>query len=67
MLPISFVLIAALASRDIVVFLDGKIARWWMPDHILFVESLPKTGTGKVLKNALREQYGNILISAAHG
>ncbi|MDO9476897.1 MAG: AMP-binding protein, partial [Pseudohongiella sp.] len=56
---------ARVEANEIVVFLDGKIARWWMPDHILFVESLPKTGTGKVLKNELREQYGNILISAA--
>jgi 3-(methylthio)propionyl---CoA ligase len=58
---------ARVEANEIVVFLDGKIARWWMPDHILFVESLPKTGTGKVLKNELREQYGNILISTAQG
>jgi fatty-acyl-CoA synthase len=47
------------------VFLEGKIARWWMPDHILFVETLPKTGTGKVLKNELREMYGSILLTTA--
>jgi 3-(methylthio)propionyl---CoA ligase len=50
-------------TADLAVFLDGKIARWWMPDHILFVESLPKTGTGKVLKNELRELYGSILLT----
>jgi len=31
-------------------------AKWWVPDAIVFVESLPKTGTGKVVKAALREQ-----------
>jgi 3-(methylthio)propionyl---CoA ligase len=56
---------ADVSAAEIAVFLDGKIARWWMPDQILFVESLPKTGTGKVLKNELREQYGSILLTAA--
>jgi len=44
-------------------FLDGRIARWWMPDRTLFVDSLPKTGTGKIRKNQLREQYGDILLN----
>ncbi|MGM0631696.1 MAG: long-chain fatty acid--CoA ligase [Pseudomonadota bacterium] len=44
-------------------FLDGRMARWWMPDRMLFVDGLPKTGTGKVRKNELREQYGDLLLS----
>ncbi|MAY56688.1 MAG: long-chain fatty acid--CoA ligase [Gammaproteobacteria bacterium] len=43
-------------------FLEGRIARWWMPDRIEFLTSLPRTGTGKVLKNELREQYRDILL-----
>jgi fatty-acyl-CoA synthase len=43
-------------------FLDGRMARWWMPDRTVFVDSLPKTGTGKVRKNELREQYGDLLL-----
>ncbi|ALO46839.1 long-chain fatty acid--CoA ligase [Pseudohongiella spirulinae] len=50
--------------KDISRFLDGRIARWWMPDRVIFVESLPRTGTGKVLKNELREQYGTILLES---
>lgn len=50
-----------LNHEDIVSFLDGKIARWWTPDQTIFVASLPKTGTGKVLKNELRNQYGDVL------
>jgi 3-(methylthio)propionyl---CoA ligase len=52
-----------LAEQDIVQYLDGKIARWWMPDRTVFVDSLPKTGTGKVLKNELREKYRSLLLT----
>ena len=48
-------------------FLDGRMARWWMPNRILFVDSLPKTGTGKVRKNELREQYDDLLLVATAG
>ncbi|TFH71508.1 fatty-acid--CoA ligase [Gammaproteobacteria bacterium LSUCC0112] len=51
-------------EKDLTLFLNGKIARWWMPDQILFVEALPKTGTGKVLKNELRDRYGSVLLAA---
>ncbi len=37
--------------------LSGCVAKWWLPDEILFVDSLPHTATGKLLKTALREQY----------
>ena len=37
-------------------FLEGKIARWWMPDDVVFVESLPHTATGKLSKVELRRQ-----------
>jgi fatty-acyl-CoA synthase len=43
---------------DIIVVLDGKFARWQLPkpEHIHFVESLPKTGTGKLDKKVLRRR-----------
>lgn len=50
-----------LTHEDIVEFLCGKIARWWTPDQTVFVTALPKTGTGKVLKNELRTRYGSVL------
>ena len=43
-------------------FLDGKIAKWWMPDAVRFVDSLPRNGVGKVMKAALREEYRGILL-----
>ena len=45
-------------DRDgVLAFLDGKIAKWWMPDDVTFVDALPHTATGKVSKRDLRERY----------
>ena len=35
----------------------GGIAKWWLPDEVHFVESMPITGTGKIQKAELRKQY----------
>jgi fatty-acyl-CoA synthase len=43
--------------EDILGFLDGKIAKWWMPDDVVFVEQLPHTATGKLQKMKLREMF----------
>ncbi len=46
------------ATRDdILKFMDGKIAKWWMPEDVQFVTAIPHTATGKILKTALREQF----------
>ncbi len=45
--------------EDILKFMEGKIAKWWMPDDVAFVEGIPHTATGKILKTALREQFRN--------
>jgi fatty-acyl-CoA synthase len=37
--------------------MDGKIAKWWMPDDVVFVDAIPHTATGKILKTALRDQF----------
>jgi acyl-CoA synthetase (AMP-forming)/AMP-acid ligase II len=36
---------------------DGKIAKWWMPEAVEFIDELPHTATGKVQKVRLREMY----------
>ncbi len=43
-------------------FLNDKIAKWWMPDAVIFVDSLPHTATGKLLKVDLRKEYENYLL-----
>ena len=45
------------------MFLAGKIAKWWMPDAVRFVDSLSRNGVGKVPKAALREQYQAVLLA----
>jgi fatty-acyl-CoA synthase len=48
----------AQASRDeILAFFEGKLAKWQVPDDVVFVESIPLGATGKVQKNKLREQF----------
>jgi fatty-acyl-CoA synthase len=49
------------ALRD---HLARHIAKWWLPDEILFVDALPHTGTGKILKSALREQYRDYRLAS---
>jgi fatty-acyl-CoA synthase len=51
-------------SQALLEFFDGRVAKWWKPDAIVFVESVPLGGTGKVLKNQLREQYGDYYLTA---
>ncbi len=52
------------SKEDILNFLSDKIAKWWMPDDVVFVESLPHTATGKLLKIALRETYRDHLTAS---
>ena len=47
-----------ISKEDILAFLDGKIAHWWMPDAIEFVDEIPHTATGKIRKTALRDSFG---------
>ncbi|RJF90992.1 long-chain fatty acid--CoA ligase [Sphingomonas cavernae] len=48
---------AEVSAAEITAYLSDKVAKWWLPDEILFVESLPHTATGKLLKTALRTEY----------
>jgi fatty-acyl-CoA synthase len=48
---------ADVSPDAIMEHLSRQVAKWWLPDEILFVDSLPHTATGKLLKTALREQY----------
>jgi fatty-acyl-CoA synthase len=46
------------SAEEIMAYLDGKIAKWWMPDAVEFVDEIPHTATGKIQKMTLREQFG---------
>jgi acyl-CoA synthetase (AMP-forming)/AMP-acid ligase II len=48
---------AALTRDEMLSFYEGKIAKWWLPDDVQFVDSIPLGATGKILKTRLREQF----------
>ena len=50
---------------EILAFMSGKIAKWWMPDDVVFVDEIPHTATGKILKTALREQFRDYRLPTA--
>jgi len=55
-------------TRDALIsWFDGKVARWWTPDDVVFADSLPVGGTGKIQKNRLRETYAQHRLPSAQG
>ncbi len=56
---------ASPSSADIREFLADKVAKWWLPDDVAFVEELPHTATGKVSKARLREQFQDYELPTA--
>jgi len=48
-----------LTGDEIKDFLADRVAKWWLPDAVVFVDELPHSATGKLLKTALREQFGD--------
>ena len=47
----------ALSRDDVLGFLEGKFARWWLPDDVVFLDEIPKTSVGKFDKKLLRERF----------
>jgi fatty-acyl-CoA synthase len=48
---------AALSREELLAYMEPRVPKWWLPDEVVFVESLPHTATGKLLKSRLRELY----------
>ena len=42
---------------EIIEYLRPRVAKWWLPDDVIFIEAIPKTGVGKFDKKVLRKQY----------
>ena len=51
--------------EEILSYLTGKIAKWWMPDDVVFVDDIPHTATGKIQKTTLRERFGSYRLPTA--
>jgi fatty-acyl-CoA synthase len=45
------------SKEELLAFLQDKVARWWMPDDVAFVDEIPHTATGKIQKTTLRERF----------
>jgi len=54
---------SAASREDILNFLAPRFAKWWLPDDVVFVDALPHTASGKLLKTRLRDQYCDHLVS----
>ena len=52
-------------KQSVLAFLEGKIAKWWMPDDMVLVQEIPHTATGKILKTALRDKFSNHVLPTA--
>jgi 3-(methylthio)propionyl---CoA ligase len=56
---------ATLSSDELIDFMRDKVAKWWLPDDVVFVDAIPHTATGKVLKTKLREDFRNHKLPSA--
>ena len=52
-------------KEDLLHFLDGKIAKWWMPDDVVLIDLIPLGATGKINKLALREHFKDYRLPTA--
>ncbi len=48
---------AQVTREELLKFFEGKVAKWWIPDDVAFVDDLPHTATGKLLKTKIREDF----------
>ena len=55
----------SISKDDILGFMRGKVANWWMPDDVVFVDEIPHTATGKIQKTTLRERFKDYRLPSA--
>jgi len=53
------------SKDDLIGFMEGKIAKWWLPDDVVLVAEIPHTATGKIQKTALRETFKDYRLPTA--
>jgi fatty-acyl-CoA synthase len=56
---------AEVSKDELLEFYEGKIAKWWTPDDVQFVDAIPLGATGKILKTKLREQFAHYVLPTA--
>jgi fatty-acyl-CoA synthase len=55
----------SVTKEELAAHLDGKFAKFWLPDEYLFIDQIPKTSTGKFKKLELRAKYGEYLVEGS--
>jgi len=55
-----------LSKEEVLEYLKGKVAKWWIPDDVVFIDEIPKTSVGKFSKKTLREQYASGQLIHSH-
>ena len=53
------------SKDELLAFFEGRVAKWWVPDDVVFVDSIPLGATGKMLKHKLREQFRDYRLPTA--
>jgi fatty-acyl-CoA synthase len=56
-----------LTKDEVLEFLDGRVARWWLPDDVVFIDEVPKTSVGKFSKKDLRDRFADHVLPDAAG
>ena len=51
-----------ITEDQLIEYYSDKIAKWQTPDKVIFVDAIPLSGTGKMLKRKLREEFGSVLL-----
>jgi len=54
-----------LTKDELLEFLDGRVAKWWLPDDVVFIEEVPKTSVGKFSKKDLRDRFRDYHLPTA--
>ena len=56
---------ATLSPEELIEFLDGRVAKWWLPDDVVFIDEVPKTSVGKFSKKDLRDRFADHVLPTA--
>jgi fatty-acyl-CoA synthase len=56
---------AELSRDELLEFLEGRVAKWWLPDDVVFIDEVPKTSVGKFSKKTLRDRFADHTLPTA--
>jgi fatty-acyl-CoA synthase len=56
---------AEIGKAQVLSHLEGKVAKWWLPDDVVFIDEIPHTATGKISKMSLRQQFKDYRLPTA--